>query len=57
MFHCEEGKQAWIAQGGTSAIIGGAPVLYNPSTEGFYQTFNEFIDFNILPYKNTIMYF
>lgn len=45
LFHCEEGKQAWIAQGGTSAIIGGAPVLYNPSTEGFYQTFNEFIDF------------
>lgn len=49
LLHGEDGKQAWqsLADMGESsaAIFAAAPVLYNPSTEGFFQQFSEYASF------------
>lgn len=49
LLHSEDGKRAWQANvdAGQSqaAVYAAAPVLYNPSTEGFFQTFSEYASF------------
>ena len=49
LLHGEDGKRAWQANvdAGQSqaAIYAAAPVLYNPSTEGFFQMFAEYASF------------
>ncbi|MGM9940907.1 MAG: hypothetical protein ACI32N_02810 [Bulleidia sp.] len=48
--HTEEGKEGWQLDYETngsmaSRIMVGAPVLYNPSTEGLYQTWPLYVDY------------
>ena len=49
LLHSQEGKNAWqqnYNMGNTQAgFFANAPVLENPSTEGFYQIFSQYTDF------------
>ena len=49
LLHSEEGKRAWQATADagqpTAAAHAAAPVLYNPSTEGFFQIFPAYAGF------------
>ena len=49
LLHCEEGKAAWQysynAGSKQNLIFAKAPVLKNPSTEGFFKIFPQYADF------------
>lgn len=49
LLHSQEGKAAWqqnYSMGNTqAALLANAVVLSNPSTEGFYQIFSQYVDF------------
>lgn len=50
LLHCEEGKAAWqyncyTMGNAMSAVLADAPVMKNPSTEGFYQIQPQCIDY------------